>query len=47
MQSSSQYREYVQQNVRTINRFDIVNEALQASPAFKAAYRRSDESDRK
>ncbi len=28
LQSNSQYREYVQQNVRTINRFDIVSEAL-------------------
>ena len=29
LQSNSQYREYVQQNVRTINRFDIVQEALE------------------
>jgi Mrp family chromosome partitioning ATPase/capsular polysaccharide biosynthesis protein len=28
LQSNSQYREYVQQNVRTINRYDIVSEAL-------------------
>ena len=28
LQSNSEYREYVQQNVRTINRFDIVLEAL-------------------
>ncbi len=29
LQSNSQYREYVQQNVRTINRFDIVREAIE------------------
>ncbi len=28
LQSNSQYREYVQQNVRTINRYDIVAESL-------------------
>jgi succinoglycan biosynthesis transport protein ExoP len=28
LQSNSQYREYVQQNVRTINRYDIVSDAL-------------------
>jgi Mrp family chromosome partitioning ATPase len=28
LQSNTQYREYVQQNVRTINRFDIVQETL-------------------
>ncbi len=28
LQSNSEYREYVQQNVRTINRFDIVQEAF-------------------
>ncbi|MDZ4799401.1 MAG: hypothetical protein SGI92_14655 [Bryobacteraceae bacterium] len=47
MQSNSQYREYVQQNVRTINRFDIVDQALQASPAFKTSFRRPNESDRR
>lgn len=29
LQSNSQYREYVQQNVRTINRYDIVESVLQ------------------
>jgi polysaccharide biosynthesis transport protein len=29
LQSNSQYREYVQQNVRTINRYDIVLEAIE------------------
>ncbi len=29
LQSNSQYREYVQQNVRTINRYDIVKSALE------------------
>jgi polysaccharide biosynthesis transport protein len=28
LQSNSEYREYVQQNVRTVNRFDIVQEAF-------------------
>lgn len=34
MQSNSQYREYVQQHVRTINRYDIVEEAFNASTSF-------------
>ncbi len=29
LQSNSQYREYVQQNVRTINRYDIVSNAIE------------------
>lgn len=29
LQSNSQYRDYVQQNIRTINRFDIVRDALE------------------
>lgn len=28
MQSNSQYREYVQQNVRTINRYDIIESVI-------------------
>lgn len=30
LQSNTQYREYVQQNVRSINRFDIIESALQS-----------------
>jgi polysaccharide biosynthesis transport protein len=46
MQSNTQYREYVQQNVKTVNRFDIVSEALAASPVFRAKWLLPGESDR-
>jgi polysaccharide biosynthesis transport protein len=36
--SNSQYREYVQQNVRTINRFDIVQRALERLGTNKQAW---------
>ncbi len=47
MQSNSQYREYVQQNVRTINRYDIVEEALRASPVFLRNWKLPNEPERR
>jgi Mrp family chromosome partitioning ATPase/capsular polysaccharide biosynthesis protein len=41
--SATQYREYVQQNVKTINRFDIVLEALKKVPEFEAVWIRKGE----
>lgn len=47
LQSNAQYREYVQRNVRTINRFDIVLEALkQLGDKGKRSWRRPREDDR-
>lgn len=44
LQSNSQYREYVQQNVRTINRFDILLEALRKTGGTKSFWVRPNES---
>jgi len=42
-ESATQYRDYVQQNVRTINRFDIVLEALQRTGPLSANWIRRGE----
>ncbi|HTS32129.1 MAG TPA: hypothetical protein VMH81_39930 [Bryobacteraceae bacterium] len=47
LQSNSQYREYVQQNVRTINRYDIVADALAALGPKRALWQEKDETDRR
>jgi Mrp family chromosome partitioning ATPase/uncharacterized protein involved in exopolysaccharide biosynthesis len=47
LQSNSQYREYVQQNVRTINRYDIVAEALAGLGPKRALWQEPDEGDRR
>jgi succinoglycan biosynthesis transport protein ExoP len=44
LQSNSQYREYVQQNVRTVNRFDILRDALQKIGPLRSVWVRPDES---
>ena len=44
LQSNSQYREYVQQNVRTINRFDILEEALKRIGPLQSVWVRPKES---
>jgi polysaccharide biosynthesis transport protein len=44
--SNSQYREYVQQQVRTINRFDIVRDALQRLGPLKTTVIRKGETER-
>lgn len=46
-QSNSQYREFVQQQVRTINRFDIVMDALSRLGPNKSLWQRADEPDRR
>lgn len=43
LQSNSQYREYVQQNVRTINRFDILLDALKRTGGTQSFRVRSNE----
>lgn len=45
-QSNSQYREYVQQNVRTINRYDIVAAALARLGPKQARWQMAGETDR-
>lgn len=45
LQSNSQYREFVQQQVRTINRFDIVQSALNTAGA--RGWRKPDETERR
>ncbi|HEX5229004.1 MAG TPA: hypothetical protein VFW44_14900 [Bryobacteraceae bacterium] len=47
LQSNNQYREYVQQNVRTINRYDIVADALAGLGAKRPLWQKSDETDRR
>jgi polysaccharide biosynthesis transport protein len=47
LQSNSQYREFVQQQVRTINRYDIVFESFQQLGPSKALWKKPDESDRR
>lgn len=47
LQSNSQYREFVQQQVRTINRYDIVFEALQKLGDRRYLWQRPAESDRR
>ena len=47
LQSNSQYREYVQQNVRTINRYDIVAEALKSLGQRRAFWQENHETDRR
>jgi polysaccharide biosynthesis transport protein len=47
LQSNNQYREYVQQNVRTINRYDIVADALAGLGTNRALWQKSDETDRR
>jgi len=47
LQSNSQYREYVQQNVRTINRYDIVADALAGLGKKRAFWQQNDETDRR
>jgi polysaccharide biosynthesis transport protein len=47
LQSNSQYREYVQQNVRTINRYDIVADALAGLEKKRAFWQQNDETDRR
>jgi polysaccharide biosynthesis transport protein len=39
LQSNTQYREFVQQNVRTINRYDILEEAIRRLDASPQPYR--------
>ncbi len=47
LQSNSQYREYVQQNVRTIARYDIVAGALAGLGPKRALWQESGETDRR
>lgn len=47
LQSNSQYREYVQQNVRTIGRYDIVADALASLGPRRALWQESGETDRR
>src|SRR6185312_12950649 len=44
LQSNSEYREYVQQNVRTINRFDIIEEAVESLGQNQSLWQKSGES---
>ncbi len=44
LQSNSEYRDYVQQNVRTINRFDILLDALKKIGPLKSVWVRPEES---
>ena len=44
LQSNTQYREFVQQNVRTVNRYDIVEEAITRLDASRRPYRGHGES---
>jgi len=46
LESNTQYREFVQQQVRTINRFDIVYAALQKLGDKRFLWQRRDEPDR-
>lgn len=47
LQSNSQYREFVQQQVRTINRYDIIFDALQRLGAKGRVWYKPNESDRR
>ncbi len=47
LQSNSQYREFVQQQIYTINRFDIVSEALQRLGDKRRLYQLPAENDRR
>lgn len=46
IQSNSQYREFVQQQVKTLTRFDIVQQALQTEPALRH-WKKPGESERR
>lgn len=45
LQSNQQYREFVQQQVRSVNRFDVVKEAVAALGAQGIAWRRTGEAE--
>jgi Mrp family chromosome partitioning ATPase/capsular polysaccharide biosynthesis protein len=47
LQSNTQYREYVQQNVRTVNRYDIIAEALTRLGHNRGYWQEKDETDRR
>lgn len=47
LQSNSQYREYVQQNVRTINRYDILADALAGLGKKRSLWQQQGEPDRR
>jgi polysaccharide biosynthesis transport protein len=47
LQSNSQYREFVQQQVRTVNRFDILDAALAPGSAPAKVWRKGPESQRR
>ena len=47
LQSNSQYREFMQQQVRTVNRYDIVASVLTKHPELGRRWKRPNESDRR
>ncbi|MBX3278367.1 MAG: hypothetical protein KF868_10235 [Acidobacteria bacterium] len=47
LQSNSQYREFVQQQVRSINRYDILEEVLRSNPHLMQWWRKPDESEQR
>jgi succinoglycan biosynthesis transport protein ExoP len=46
LQSNSQYREYVQQQVKTVNRYDVVSDALKRLGEKRWLWQQRDEPDR-